>query len=55
MKSVDLLQASSEQYIRGFGWVGGHAQNIKDITIALLKCDSYIPENFTRAGCVYNY
>ncbi len=32
-----------EQYIRAWGWIGGHAQNIKDILIALLKCDRYIP------------
>ena len=42
MKSVDLLQLIREQYIRAWGWIGGHAQNIKDILIALLKCDKYI-------------
>ncbi len=36
-----FLQASSEQYISAWGWIGGHAQNKKDIPTALLKCDRY--------------
>ncbi len=42
MKSVDLLQLICEQYIRAWGWWGGHAQNKKNIPIALLKCDRYM-------------
>ncbi len=37
-----FLRLVCEQYRRAWGWWGGHAQNIKDILIALLKCDKYI-------------